>query len=298
VTKLSCIIPNRNSPFTAATISDLLAKAHGDIEVICHVDEKFPEPRVTDSRVTYLTHEGPPVGMRQGINRAASAATGEFIMKCDDHVLFAPGFDVALIRAHREDNWVQIPRRYSLDAEKWAINPDRPYRDYSYLCYPQKGKAHDDGMHGVEWYERQRQRAHGHDVDDTASLQGSCWFCTKNHFDNFLGGLSEIGYGQFAQEAQEVGNKTWLGGGALKTNKLTWYAHLHKGKTYGRMYRFDDAGSKRGINWSAWYWMTNQWAGRVHDIAWLVDEKFPNMPTWPTDWKERWYADAAMPVGA
>ena len=31
--------------------------------------------------------------------------------------MFAPGFDTVLIENHLEDNWVQIPRRYSLDAE-------------------------------------------------------------------------------------------------------------------------------------------------------------------------------------
>lgn len=80
-------------------------------------------------------------------------------------------------------------------------------------------------------------------------------------------------------------------------NKRTWYGHWHKGKA-GRQYKFDHAGNVRGINWSAWYWMTNQWAGRVHDIAWLVDEKFPGMPTWPADWKTLWYADVGEPVAA
>jgi glycosyltransferase involved in cell wall biosynthesis len=290
-------VPNRNSPYTAQTIQDLLDNARGDVEVICHVDEKFPEPRIRDRRVTYLTHDGEPRGMRAGINAAAKAATGEFLMKCDDHCAFAPGYDLALERAHAEDNWVQVPRRYSLDVDKWRRDLSRPHRDYLYLCYPQKGKKHDDGMHGSEWYERQRERAHGHDIDETPSMQGSCYFMTKHYFDKVLRGLSEVGYGRFAQEAQEVGMKTWLGGGALKVNKHTWYAHWHKGKN-GRQYKFDNAESVRGINWSAWYWMTDQWAGRVHDIAWFVDEKFSGMPTWPADWKERWYVDALVPVGA
>ena len=297
MTRLSIVIPNRNCIYTARTIEDLLDKALGDIEVICHVDEKFPEPRNRDLRVTYLTHDGGPVGMRAGINRGIAAATGEYVMKSDDHCMFAPGYDLALIRAHREDNWVQIPRRYSLNAEEWKINRARPHRDYLYLCYPEKGKHHDDGMHGSEWWERQSERAQGYDLDDTPSLQGSCWFMTRNHFTSFLGGMSEVGYGQFAQEAQEIGNKTWLGGGAVKVNKLTWYAHWHKGKN-GRGYHFNDRRNVEAINWSADYWMHDRWAGRVHDIAWLVNEKFPNMPTWPADWQTRYYADTPVRAGA
>lgn len=286
---VSVIIPNRNSPFVTKTIEDVLAKAEGEIEVIVNIDENWPDILVEDKRVTYI-HPGNTRGMRWGINSCAALAKGKYLMKTDDHCAFGQGFDRILTQNHLEDNWVQIPRRFSLDAENWKINESRPYRDYMYLCYPQKGKKHDDGMHGVEWWERQRERADPkYDVDDTPSLQGSCWFLSKNYFDNFYHGMSEEGYGQFAQEAQEISMKSWLGGGAVKINKKTWYAHLHKGKTYGRMYKFDDRANVAGINWSAQHWMNNKEPGMIHDIAWFVEEKFPGMPTWPPNWKELWY---------
>lgn len=289
--ELSILIPNRNSPFLTKTIKDLLQKAVGEIEIIVNVDEKWPEELVNDSRVIYV-HPAFPVGLREGINNCAKLAKGKYLMKTDDHCMFAPGFDKVLIENHLKDNWVQVPRRYSLDAETWTINETRPFRDYHYLCYPQKGKQHDDGMHGVEWWDRQKERTDPqYDIDDTPSMQGSCWFMTKNHFRNFLRGLSMVGYGQFAQEAQEIGNKTWLGGGALRINKKTWYAHLHKGKQYGRMYSISGFETEKiqGTNWSAEYWMNNMWEERKHDIDWLIDKKFPGMPTWPENWKEIWY---------
>lgn len=289
---VSVIIPSRNSPFVTKTIEDLLAKAEGDIEVIVNVDENWPERLVDDKRVTYI-HPGAPKKMRWGINACAALAHGKYLMKTDDHCMFAPGFDKVLAENHLEDNWVQIPRRYSLDAENWKINETRPFRDYHYLCYPLEGKAHDNGMHGVEWFARQRERADPkYDIDDTMSLQGSCWFLTKNHYDNLLHGLSEVGYGTFSQESQEIGNKTWLGGGALKVNKKTWYAHLHKGKQYGRMYHVDREENKSmidGTNWSAEYWMNNRWPDRIHDIDWLINKFWP-VPTWPENWKELYYA--------
>jgi glycosyltransferase involved in cell wall biosynthesis len=289
--ELSIIIPNRNSPFTAKTILDLLEKAVGKIEIIVNVDENWPDPLVDDKRVTYI-HPGVPKGMRQGINAAVSLAQGKYIMKTDDHCMFAPGFDKVLIENHREDNWVQIPRRYSLDAENWKINEGRPFRDYHYLCFPAKGKSHDEGMHGVEWWSRQRQRTSPeYDIDDTPSLQGSCWFMTKNYFDNFLHGLSEEGYGSFAQESQEIGLKTWLGGGRMMVNKKTWYAHLHKGKHYGKMYHLDKAENNsqvEGANWSANHWMDGKEPGMIHTMEWFVTEKFPNMPSWESNWKEIW----------
>jgi len=280
--ELSVIIPNRNSPFTAKTVQDVLDNAGCDVEVIVHVDEKWPEPLSKDIRVVYI-HPPKPRGLRQAINACVRLARGKYILKCDDHVAFGPNFGRILIDSH-EDNWVQVPRRYALDPVNWKIEErtDNKYPiDQMYIDFPRKGKDHDDGMHGVPW-KRDRQE----DIDDTPSMQGSCYFMTKDYFQKVLHGLSEEGYGQFAQEAQEIGFKTWLSGGALKVNKKTWYAHLHKGSTYGRMYKFP-GGTVEASNWSAEHWLNNREPGMIHDFAWFIDEKFPGMPSWPTDWKEQ-----------
>jgi glycosyltransferase involved in cell wall biosynthesis len=287
--ELSVLIPNRNSPFLTKTIKDLLQKAVGDIEVIVNVDEQWPEEIVDDKRVIYL-HPAQPIGLRQGINACARVARGKYLMKLDDHCMVAPGFDKVLIENHLSNNWVQIPRRYALDAEKWAIEErtDNKYPiDYMYQDFPRKGKANDDGTHGVEWRERRDERTDSkYDIDDTPSFQGSCWFMTKDYFDNFLHGLHEEGYGQFAQEAQEIGFKTWLGGGAVRVNKKTWYAHLHKGKVYGRFYKMP-SGNPESDSWSASHWLNNEEPGMIKKFAWLIDNKFPGMPGWPIDWKEQ-----------
>lgn len=282
--RVSIVIPNYNCPFASKTIQDILDKAQGDIEVIVNVEQLWPEPLSTDPRVHYI-HGASPVGMRAGINKAVALAKGEFILKADDHVLFGEGFD-GILKADMQDDWVVIPRRYALDAENWKIeerNDNKYPIDYMYIDFPRKGKAHDDGMHGVPW---KRPGREDFEIDDTPSMQGSCYFMTKNHFDNFLHGLSEEGYGQFSQEAQEIGFKTWLGGGALKVNKKTWYAHLHKGGRYGRMYRMP-GGTVEASNWSAEHWLNNREPGMIHKFEWFVNEKFPNMPSWPKDWEKQ-----------
>ena len=288
--ELSVVVPNRNSPFTTKTIEDVLKNAGCEVEVIVHVDEKWPEPLVEDARVHYI-HPSSPIGLRRAINTCAAMSKGKYILKCDDHVAFGPNFGRILIDSHKEDNWIQIPRRYALDAEKWAIEErtDNKYPiDYMYIDFPRKGKDHDDGMHGVPW-----KRDRIEEIDDTPSLQGSCYFMTKNYFDNFFHGLSEEGYGQFSQESQEIGFKTWLGGGALKVNKKTWYAHLHKGSRYGRFYKFP-GGTVEASSWSAEHWLNDREPGMVHKFEWFIDEKFSGMPSWPQDWQEQirtmgWY---------
>lgn len=281
--ELSVIIPNRNSPFTSQTVDDVLKNAGCEVEVIVHVDEDWPEPLSEDKRVHYI-HPPAPIGLRQAINRSVAMSKGKYIMKVDDHCCFGENFGRILIDSHQEDNWVQIPRRYALDAENWKIEErtDNKYPiDYMYIDFPRKGKAHDDGIHGVPWKRSNRDHI---EIDDTPSMQGSCYFMTKNYFDNFLHGLHEEGYGQFAQEAQEIGFKTWLGGGAVKVNKKTWYAHLHKGGRYGRMYKFP-GGTVEASNWSASHWLNNEEPGMVHTLDWFINEKFPDMPSWPKDWE-------------
>ena len=54
MSKLSVIIPSRNSQFLTKTIKDVLEKAEEDIEVIINVDENHPEELVEDPRVQYF----------------------------------------------------------------------------------------------------------------------------------------------------------------------------------------------------------------------------------------------------
>ncbi len=152
-----------------------------------------------------------------------------------------------------------------------------------YIDFPLKGKDHDDGMHGVPWKRPERDQF---EIDETPSMQGSCYFMSKNHYVNNLGYMSEEGYGQFAQESQELGFKTWLMGGKLIVNKKTWYAHLHKGKTYGRMYQFP-GGTVDASNWSAEHWLNDRESGMKYKFEWFIDQKFPGMPSWTKDWKEQ-----------
>jgi glycosyltransferase involved in cell wall biosynthesis len=287
MSKVSMLIPSRNEIFLTKTIEDILNKASGDIEIIVNIDENWPERLIDDKRVKYL-HPETPQGMRAGINSCVKASTGEYLMKVDGHCMFAEGFDEVL-KADMQDNWIVIPGRHSLDPETWTIAQNgKSRRDYHYLCYPDPLKDHDLGIHGVEWPEMSRRKANDHqyDIDNTMSFQGSAWFMKRTWFTDFLKGMNEHGYGTFSQEPQEIGMKTWLGGGEVKVNKKTYYCHLHKGKTYGRMYHQNKGEIVTGHNYSAWYWATNQWPDRIHDIDWFIDKFWP-VPTWPEDYRAK-----------
>lgn len=308
---LSIAIPSRNEKFLRQTILDVLANATGDIEVFPILDGYEPpaEEIVNDPRVKYVRL---PMGdgkchKRQGINHMVDICEGEYVMSLDAHCMVAKGFDTQLAKDH-QPNWVQVPRRHRLDAENWTIqvqSDSRPPIDYEYLMFPlnyhpvsgspkqaakkNKGpvepkKEYHPALHGFKWDSRTSARANV-PVDDTMTIQGSCWFMTKEHFRKM--DLMQIeGFTGWGQEGEEISFKTWLSGGKVMTNKNTWYAHLHKGNKYGRMYFMDKKDIKSCNNYSYDFWINNRWSKRVHDFSWLIEHFWP-VPNWPEDWKEQ-----------
>lgn len=282
--RVSVLIPSRNERFLTPTINDIFAKARGDIEVIVCLDGYWPDDwqQLQEKHGKRLKpiHKGTPEGMRAGITSCASISSGQFLLKSDGHCMFAEGFDEVL-KADCDDNWVVIPRRYRLDAENWKIQEDgKTPIDHHYLSWPYE-KPDEIGMHGTIWPQRSRERTEIL-IDDEMSSQGSCWFMKKRHWKR-LGGLPEEGYGNFVQEFQQIGNKTWLGGGEVKCNKKTWYAHLHKGRAMGRGYFISKPAMISGTHWSADYWINNRWPDAQRGIEWLVEKFQP--PGWPDDWQ-------------
>lgn len=324
--KVSIIIPDRNGqPYLQQTIDDLLAKAEGDIEIVVGVDGIWPDPPVNTHPKVIVFHHGmvhDNIGMRETINKGVAISTGKYIMKIDEQCIVDKGFDTKL-KADCEDNWVVIPRRYRLNwdtfqLEEYLMNTDengnititpdpnakhvRPPVDYMYLAYPYERPFDKTcGLHGDKWDQRHYDRQEIL-IDETMSWQGSCWFTTRKHWDTTIVALDTDRYGNFTQEAQEIGNKTWLSGGRLMVNKKTWYAHGHKGKK-GKGYGFSNEqykrhmeGTERGRKFCIDYWVNNNhllehptW----HTFEWLI-ERFSPVPSWPQNWRERINIDKAI----
>lgn len=274
---ISIIIPSRNEQFLTKTIQDILEKAEGEIEVIAILDGYWIE--LPDDKRVKAIHKGEAKGMRAGINSGVAMAQGEYIMKIDGHCMLDQGFDVKLV-ADCEDNWVVIPRRKRLDAENWAIqDTGKPDVDYNFLSFPDNpadfGGA---GLNGRIWTKKILEKQ---DIliDEELSFQGSCWFMKKSYFEK-LGLLDEKNWGPFWNEAQEIGFRSWLTGGKVMRNKKTWYAHLHKGKKYGRGYHMNNEWAKTGAEEAMKFFKGDKvWEDQKYPLSWLLD-KFMPMPEW------------------
>jgi glycosyltransferase involved in cell wall biosynthesis len=268
--KLSVIIPARNEQFLGKTVEDILNKATGDIEIFT-VLEGYWTPLVDDKRV-HIIHFGEPHGMRAAINAAVRICNGDYIMKTDAHCMFAQGFDEQLIK-DSEDNWLSIPQKYSLDAENWTKFKE-PVQ-YYYLTSPEEVSIYGKGLHGRIWDSKHQERK-DYQIDDLMSFQGSCWFMPKKLYED-IDYMDETNTTPY-QEAQELGNKVWLSGGRVIINKNTWYAHLHKGKKYGRGYNLPNDSKRKYEDESMDFWLNNKWSKQVRNFDWLI-EKF-NPPGW------------------
>ncbi len=215
---VSIIIPSYKDPYLHKTIESMLVGATGDIEIIPVLDGYWAEQIHTDSRVKYL-HLGKNRGMRGAINAGVAVAKGEYIMRSDEHCLYAKGFDVELASVC-DENVIVTPRRYFLNPEKWE-RMDLPYWDYERL------EIRDDiKFEGRHWRQRERERGHV-SVDETMSMQGSCWMMQRSWWDRVIGELDDEHYGPLIQDSHEMVFKTWQAGGKLLVNKRTWFAHKH-----------------------------------------------------------------------
>ena len=282
---VSIIIPSRNEKFLSKTVEDIFLKAKGDVEVIVILDGPHSGTPLKENPNLHVIKLGTVRGMRMSINAGVAISRGKYIMKSDAHCMYEEGFDVKLKKDCKE-NWIAVPRRYTLNPEEWRPRRKSPV-DYLYISSPE-----DQGYWGGLCIAGKKWRKKNSDIklrkkliDDLMSFQGSCYFMHKKYFYE-LDLLDDINYGASGKEALEVLLKCWLSGGRVIRNKKTWYAHLHKGRKYGRGFRVGRSHRlKSGNQINKWLIFGEAWDKQKHDFKWLVD-KFD-----PPDWKKRDWDD-------
>ena len=268
---VSVIIPSRQERFLDQTINDVLAKATGEIEVIVVLDGYEPEKFIEDLRVRYIRIPwSNQMQKRLGINAAAKEAKGEYLMCLDAHCMIGPGFDEVL--AHDcQDNWIVIPRRYKLEPESWTVKQDGSLPvDYEYWKLKEFGMGY---LKPYRWDSRAIERK-DIPIDDTLTFQGSCWFMFRSYFRR-MGFMRTEGYTGWGQEDVELAMEAWTCGGRVMVDKNTWYAHLYKGRKYGRMYRANQEQHARSRAYAYDYWCVQR---KEEFMATL--KKFAPIPNW------------------
>lgn len=220
--ELSVIIPSFKDPLLFKTIDSILeASALGDhLEIIAVFDGYWPVEVREDPRVKYI-HLGKNRGMRDAINAGVAVSKGTYIMRTDEHCVFAKDFDTTVL-ATIQENWIVTMRRYFLDPVKWAVMPEQGYVDFEKLVIQDNTK-----FSGQRWPSRTKELEKMM-IAETMAMQGSCWLMPRAWWDKVIGALQSEGYGTLYQDSHEMVFKTWKAGGKLMLNKNTWYAHKHR----------------------------------------------------------------------
>jgi len=306
--RTTVIIPACNEGFLQATIDSLLAGAAGDVEIIAVIDGgPWPNPPLRDDKRLLVMRNNESIGMRPSFNAAAQIASGEFLMKCDGHCIFAPGWDAAL-KADCDENWLAVPTRHSIDGQAWKDNPMAAEKavkfrhyNYHYLTWPFDLSMYGYGLHAktFDWRENKVVNAAlTEPVDDLMSFQGSCWFVHASNFHR-LGPLDHANY-YFYQEAQEVGLRQWMSGGRCVINKKTWYAHYHKGPNAlhtfdgrsGRGFFLNVKRKRESEKFATDYWMNDRMPGAAMTFVQFAERFQPLLSRltggerWPEDWRD------------
>ena len=285
---VSVLIPARNEQFLPQTIDDLCAKAQGEMEIIAILDGYWPVRVSEDSRVSYI-HFTEPRGMRNGLNAACEIAKGDFVMKLDAHCMVSEGFDVALSKVCQE-NWVCVPTRKRLDAENWRVREDnRPDVNYLFI------DLDNDGLNGKVWHQKNVNRdLDAVRIDDLIACQGSCYFMPRALWRE-LELLDVENYGTFRKDPQEVLFKCWTNGGRCVRVKDAWYAHLHKGRTYGRGYSTSTRDWDKGDEYVKRWWTDSAWDKQKIPLRDVIRAHFADMPGWES---HEWITGADLPKPA
>ena len=277
---VSIVIPSRTERFLNETIKDVLANATGDIEIFPVLDGyAFPTDIeiIKDPRVKYLViPENGWMQKRQAVNAAVSISQGKYVMSLDAHCLVAKGFDEVLVR-DCEENMVMIPRRYKLEPLTWTtknhLDGSLPV-DYEYWIYNECVVNH--FLKPYRWDERALLRKDLM-IDDTLTMQASCWFMHKTWYEK-RGFMRVEGYTGWGNEDVEIAMETHTNGGRVVVNKNTYYAHLYKGADFGRMYKSNFAQWKLTKAYGYQHWAVD----RKKDFLEVL-KRFAPLPNWPED---------------
>lgn len=301
---LSVLIPAREEEWLDRTIQDVLENIEGNTEIIVILDGYIPNPPLTqsDPRLT-LIYNPQSKGQRAATNQAAKMAKGKYLMKMDAHVALDKGFDVKMLQAFKEvgDNVTMIPLMRNLHVWDFVC-PDGHYRHYQgrsdqHGACPECGKKcikeivwiakgspqsssfrFDKTMHFQYWRDRVIAADLPEGLNETMSIQGSCFMLTKERY--FALDICSEEFHSWGQQGVEVACKTWLSGGRVICNRRTWYAHMFR--TQGGDFSFPYSNPQSRVNdnreKSRELFQRDNWPLATRKFQWILDHFNP--PDW------------------
>jgi glycosyltransferase involved in cell wall biosynthesis len=294
---LSIIIPSRNEEFLKNTVEDILKNKRGNTEIIVGLDGQWANPPLDYNNNVSVIFYPESIGQRAITNQCVKLSQSKFIMKADAHCSFDEGFDVKMLEAFKEtgDNVVMVPQMRNLHVYDWKCPKcgKRTYQDTGDICpldgHKMRKKMVWQPRHG-SWNsaycfdpephfqyhgsQRQKQKLSGEKLVETMSLQGSCFCCTKEKYQEL--NLNDEAFGSWGSQGIEVACKFWLSGGRVLTNMNTWYAHCFRTKAvFGFPYQLSGRQVDGAKKLAKELFFKGKWPLATKKLSWLVEKFWP-----------------------
>jgi glycosyltransferase involved in cell wall biosynthesis len=319
--KLSILIPARNEEWLAQTVKDLLENTGEQTEILVGLDGAWAEPGIVDDPRVKIVYVSESIGQRAMQNKLARLSRAKYVAKVDAHCAFDKDFDTKMITAMEQagDDVTMVPVMRNLHVFDWKCmncgmrTYQGPQPDYcrNEICESATdgGDAHGSLGHQkklvwnaktnpqssayrfnknlqFKYFPELRGRQGREGLQETMSLQGSFFMCTRDNYWRL--NLCDESWGSWGQQGTEVALKTWLSGGRVLCNMDTWYAHLFRTqKGFSFPYPHSGASQQRAREISQDVFLNNKWPLQKLPLSWLL-EKFWEPLQEVRDVEERW----------
>lgn len=302
---LSILIPARNEMFLYRTIEDILANIEADTEVITVLDGEWADPPIPQNDRVNIVKLSKSIGQRAATNLACKLSKAKYVMKVDAHCSFEKGFDRKMLDAFKKtgDNVTMVPIMRNLWAFDWKCHHcgwrkyQGPTPEKCENCGKSdkikrkmiwKGKDNpqstsycfDPTPHFQYFNEVKKRPEYIKDkeekgLNETMSLQGSCWMLTHEKYWEL--GVCDERFGGWGSQGIEVACKTWLSGGSVLVNHKTWYAHMFRtqGGDFGFPYPMSNRDQEKARAYARELFFDNNWPKQVRPLSWLIEKFWP-----------------------
>jgi len=293
--KLSIIVPARNEEWLSKTVEDLLENIEDETEILVGLDGYMPEISVPEDPRVRVHHVDESIGQRAMQNRLAEMSTAKYVMKVDAHCAFDKGFDKKMID-RMEDDITMVPVMRNLHVFDWVCqyckmrsyqgpmpeqcrneecaNVEQKFeKEVTWIAKknPQSSAYRFNKKLRFKYFPELRQKLPREGLQESMSLQGSCFMCTREKYWSLK--LCDESWGSWGQQGSEVALKTWLSGGRVMCNFDTWYAHLFRTQ-HGFSFPYLQSGKSqdKARKICMDLFLNDKWNKAVYPLSWLLDK--------------------------
>ncbi len=137
-----------------------------------------------------------------------------------------------------------------------------------------------------KYFHELRHKLPSEGLQETMSLQGSCFMCTRENY--WKKELCDETLGSWGMQGSEVAIKTWLSGGKVLVNMDTWYGHLFRTQPgFSHPYPNPGSAQQHAVDTFQKIFLNNAWPQQKYKLGWLL-KKFWFALQEVTDPEARW----------